>query len=134
MSKISKTYPINLQVRVSQEIADSVKALASRRGLPVAELTRRLIKQGISRDAARDAVASVENAVRRVIREELKTEHDLNYKAAFSAAMTVALIREFGNAEDMNAVEAAARQYAAATLRRHAVNLAEPAPLDLIEE
>ena len=72
---------------------DTLKTLASRHNLSVNELARRLLKQGVSRDAAHDATATIEAMVRRVVRKEIATTHDLAFRAAFNAIAATSMVR-----------------------------------------
>ncbi len=127
MPKITRKNPVCLHIYVSKELEDSLKALAARHNLPVTELTRRLINQGISRDAAHDATAAIESMVRRVIRRELKTVHDLAFRSAFNSLVANNMVRAIWmntpstwplSSEAANALEGEIRGDVARMMRR----------------
>jgi hypothetical protein len=127
MPKTTKTNPVPMHLAVSQELEDSLKALATRKKLSVAELSRRLLTQGISRDAANDATATIEAMVRRVVRKELAATHDLAFRAAYNAICAASMVRAIwlspANAWPLSQTEADAlegeiRQHTAKVLRK----------------
>ena len=95
MPKIKRANPVCLRVYANQELADALKAQAGRRGFSVTELARRLLAQGVSRDAANDGTATIEAVVRRVIRKELAATHDMAFRAAFHTIVCNSMIRTF---------------------------------------
>jgi len=93
LSKPTRSYPTLLQTRITQDMADALNAAAARHGLSVNEQARRLLAQGISRDAAHDATAAIEEIVRRVVRREIATTHDLAFRASFYAIAATSMVR-----------------------------------------
>lgn len=114
-----------VHLRLGPEEMSALRALAARRGEPIAKVVRRILTRGLAGEAAADGVSAVEMAVRRVVREELKSQHDLIFRGAFQAALSAALITLIDSRAQK--LEPEARKRAAAALRRRPDD--DPAPL-----
>lgn len=82
----------DLHIRITQELFDSVTALATRRGEPVTVVLRRIISQGVSENAAYDSQAFISRIIRPVIRSELTPWKHWGSRSALDAAISGQLI------------------------------------------
>ncbi len=85
----------DLNFSVSDELHTAVKNLADKKGISMAELSRRVLKDAVTKDAAETGVDVITEKIRRIVRNEIRKESNrvasLNFKVGKAAATSMFL-------------------------------------------
>lgn len=65
-----------LHIRVPDELHKSIKAAASRKGISMAEFSRRILSEAVQEQGADEGIDVISERIRRIIRNEIKKETD----------------------------------------------------------
>lgn len=84
-----------IRVRVNEELHKSMKAVAEKKGITMAELTRRILKEAVMEDGAETGIDVISERIRKIVRNEIRKETDrlasLTFKVGKASATSMFL-------------------------------------------
>lgn len=92
---MAKKYPAELRVNIDEDLDLALMALAAKRKESKADVVRRLLREGIGKEAAADGLDTISLFLRKIIRNELKPVEErmakLTAKTAIAAGTSMYL-------------------------------------------
>ena len=84
-----------IRVRVNEELHKSLKAAADKKGVSMAEFSRRILSQAVQEEGAHDGIDVISERIRKIVRNEIRKETDrlasLTFKVGKASATSMFL-------------------------------------------